>query len=46
MNVAIGILLIWIGAAGLWVAFHGTAEKTPWGAFTQVTNAINAQVEE
>lgn len=45
MNVAIGVLLLWLGAAALWVAFHGTGATTPWGAFTSVTDAINKQVD-
>ena len=43
MNVALGVLLLWLGGAALWVAFHGTGAATPWGAFTAVTDALNAQ---
>lgn len=39
-----GVLLLWLGAACLWVAFHGTEATTPWAAFQSVTGAINAQV--
>jgi hypothetical protein len=45
VNVALGVLFMWLGAACLWVAFHGTDAKTPWQAFEQVTGAINAQVD-
>lgn len=31
-----GILLTWLGIAGLWVAFHGTAATTPWGVFQEM----------
>lgn len=44
MNVALGIVFLWLGAACLWVAFHGTEAATPWQAFEQVTSAINSQV--
>lgn len=44
MNVALGVLFLWLGAACCWVAFHGTTAATPWEAFTEVTGAVNAQV--
>lgn len=40
MNVALGVLLLWLGAALLWVAFHDSTDTTPWGAFSGVLGAI------
>lgn len=45
MNVAVGVLFLWLGGALLWVAFHGTEAKSPWDAFIQITGAVNAQVD-
>lgn len=45
MNLALGVLFLWLGGACLWVAFHGTDAGTPWAAYTAVTNAVNAQVD-
>jgi hypothetical protein len=45
VNVALGVLFIWAGAACLWVAFHGTEASTPWDAFQSVFGAVNAQVD-
>lgn len=43
MNLAFGVLFIWLGAACLWVAFHGTDASTPWAAFQEVAGAVRAQ---
>lgn len=40
MRLALGVLFIWLGAAFLWVATHGTEAKTPWQVYEQVTGAI------
>lgn len=40
MGLALGVLLIWVGAACLWVAFHGTEAKTPWQAYEQVLGGL------
>ena len=40
MGLALGALLLWLGACLLWVAFHGTQAKTPWGVYQQVTGAM------
>lgn len=40
MGLAIGIILIWTGAACLWVASRGTAATTPWGVYQEITDAI------
>lgn len=37
MNLAFGLLFIYLGAAGLWVAFHGTDATTPWAAVQSLT---------
>ena len=42
MNLAIGIILVWVGAALLWVSTHGTEAKTPWQVWEQITGAMGA----
>jgi hypothetical protein len=39
VELAMGIFLVWLGAALLWVAFHGTTAKTPWEIFQSVVTA-------
>lgn len=36
MGLALGVVFIWLGAACLYVATHGTDATSAWGAFTQV----------
>lgn len=38
MNLAFGVLFIWLGAALLYVASHGLQATTPWQAFQSVLN--------
>lgn len=40
MNLALGVLFLWLGSACLWVATHGTQADSPWGAFTEVVGGI------
>ena len=40
MGLALGVLLIWLGAACLWVAVHGTDAATPWEAYVTVLKRI------
>lgn len=40
MNLSLGVLFLWLGAALLWVAFHPTNAKTPWEVFSEVTEGI------
>lgn len=40
MGLALSVLFLWLGAALLWVAAHGTQASTPWAAFQQVTGAM------
>lgn len=30
------LLMTWLGAALLWVAFHGTGATTPWGVYQEL----------
>jgi len=36
MNLAFGVLFLFLGAACLYVASHGLEASTPWGAFQTV----------
>lgn len=40
MGFAMGVLFIWLGAACLWVAVHGTEATTPWGAYQEVVKGL------
>lgn len=40
MGVAFGILLVWLGIAMLWIAFHGVDADTPWGAYQEIIGRI------
>lgn len=40
MGLALGVLMIWLGAAALWVAAHGTEAKTPWQVYEQIMGAV------
>lgn len=44
MRLALGVLLIWVGSALLWVAFHGLdGETSSPGA---IVNTIGAQIRK
>lgn len=45
MNLAMGIVFLWLGAACLWIASHGTEASTPWGAYKQVIGAVRKGVD-
>lgn len=40
MGLALGVLFLWLGAACLWVATHGTQADTPWKAFQQIIGGL------
>lgn len=42
MNLAVGIAMLWLGAALAWVAWHGTEAKTPWEVWQQITGKLAA----
>lgn len=46
MNLAFGILFLWLGAAFIWIAAHGTDAGTPWEAYQQVIKAVRKGVTE
>lgn len=41
MNLSLGIVLLWLAVACLWVAFHATDAKTPWDAIQKVVTGIS-----
>lgn len=45
MNLALGIVFLWMGAAWLWVASRGTDAATPWAAYQQVMKGIREGAE-
>ncbi len=40
MGLALGIMFIWLGAACLWVASHGTDAKSPWDVYKQILKGL------
>jgi hypothetical protein len=40
MGLALGVLFLWLGAALLWVASHGTEASSPWQVFQQITSGL------
>lgn len=36
MAFPLGVLLTWLGIAGLWVSFHRTGATTPWGVYQEI----------
>jgi hypothetical protein len=36
MNLAFGILCLWVGCSLLWLGSHGLEASTPWAAFQTV----------
>lgn len=45
MNLAFGILFLWLACVFYWVASHGTEARTPWGAYQQVLGAVAKGVD-
>lgn len=46
MNLALGILFLWLGAACIFLAAHGTEAKTPWQAYSQIIGAVQKGVDD
>lgn len=46
MNLAFGIVFLWLGAALIWVASHGTDAGSPWEAYQQIIGAVRKGVTE
>ena len=46
MNLAFGVLFLWLGAACIWVAVHGTEARTPFQAYDQIMGAIAKGVND
>lgn len=42
MGLALGVILLWLGCALLWVASHGTEASTPWGVFQEVLDGVRS----
>lgn len=40
MRLALGVLMLWLGCACLWVASRGSEAKTPWQVFEGFTGAL------
>lgn len=40
MTLVLAIIALWVGAALIWVAAHGTQATTPWGLYQQITDAL------
>lgn len=42
MNLALGIIALWLGATLLYLAAHGLEATSPWSAFQTVIERIGA----
>ncbi len=40
MNLAFGVLFLWLGASMLYLGSHGLEASTPWGAYSTVLTHI------
>ena len=40
MNLAMGIVLLWLAFGAFYTAFHGTDAKTPWEAIQKLAESI------
>lgn len=40
MRMAMGILFMWLGAAGIYIATHGTQATTPYGVYQSLIGSI------
>lgn len=40
MNLAMSMLLLFVGCCLTWVAVHGTESTTPWGVFQEITAGL------
>jgi hypothetical protein len=40
VNLVIGVLLLWIGSALIWVATHATGAATPWDVYGRVMSGV------
>jgi hypothetical protein len=46
VNLAFGVLFLWLGACCIWVASHGTEATSPWQAYKQVLGAVTKGVDD
>jgi hypothetical protein len=46
VNLALGIIFLWLGAACIFLAAHGTEAKTPWQAYSQIIGAVSKGVDD
>lgn len=40
MNLAFGVLFMWVGASLLYLSSHGLGATTPWGAYTALMGQL------
>lgn len=43
MNLAMAIIMLWIGSTLIWVASHGTDATSPWSLFKSITDKIGEE---
>lgn len=43
MNLVMGIICLWVGAALLFLASHGLQATSPWGAFQTVLTSVRGE---
>jgi hypothetical protein len=42
MNLAFGVLFLWMGAGALYIASHGLGGGTPWGVFSALLDKMRS----
>lgn len=45
MNLAFGIVFLWLGSACIWIATHGTDAASPWEAYADVLTAVRKGID-
>lgn len=40
MNLAMSMLMLFVGCCLMWVAVHGTESSTPWGVFQEIAGGL------
>jgi hypothetical protein len=45
VNLAVAVLLLWIGSALMWVATHATGAASPWQVYTKITSTMGGDIK-
>jgi hypothetical protein len=45
VNLSLGLALIWVGSAAIWLATRATQATKPWEAFQEIIGAVRGAEE-